>query len=73
MGGPQNYKQNDLRNADYSQSKNKHLWTFFKHPNEIKQTFLGEIFLVLEGGAFLTFGKKIFPLSLKTSQWFKIH
>ena len=25
------------------------------------------------GGAFLTFGKKIFPLSLKTSQWFKIH
>ena len=33
LGGPQNYKQNDLRNADYSQSKNKHLWTSFKHPN----------------------------------------
>ena len=35
LGGPQNYKQNDLRNADYSQSKNKHLWTFVKHPKEI--------------------------------------
>ena len=28
-------KQNDICNVDYSQSKNKHLWTFFKHPNEI--------------------------------------
>ena len=71
--GPQNYKQNDLRNADYSQSKNTHLWTSFKHPTETTWTFLGEIFLVLEGGAFLTFGKKMFLLSLKTSQWFEIH
>ena len=34
LGGPQNYKQNDVHDADYSQSKNKHLWTSFKHPNE---------------------------------------
>ena len=50
-----------------SQSKNKDLWTFFKHPNEITKTFLGEIDLLLEGGG-LTFGKKMFPLGLKTSQ-----
>ena len=60
IGRSSKLQTNDLRNADYSQSKNKHLWTIFKHPNEnyeITQTFLGEIFLVLEGGV-LTFGKK---------------
>ena len=60
LGGPQNYKQNDLRNADYSQSKNKHLWTSFKDPNETTWTFLGEIFLVLGGGLFWHLVRKFF-------------
>ena len=40
---------------------------------KLHKHFYVKFFWSWRGGAFLTFGKKIFPLSLKTSQWLKIN